>query len=85
MADEDATTTEDEAVESGDQGPARDKKTRRTDLVVMKELRRARRLFRDDQTAAQANFAIATANVLALIDLAAAIRETNPGADSEAD
>jgi hypothetical protein len=83
MADEETPTPEDEAVES-EQEPSKSKKTRGMDLVVMKEVRRARRLFRDDQTA-EADFVIATANVLALVDLAAAIRETNSGADSEAD
>jgi hypothetical protein len=83
MADEETPTPEDEAVESTEQEPAKGKKTRGMDLVVMKEVRRARRLFRDDEKA-EADFVIATANVLALVDLAAAVRETNQGADSEA-
>jgi hypothetical protein len=83
MAEEETPTPEDEAVESTEEGSPKTKKTRGMDLVVMKEVRRARRLFRDDQTG-EADFVIATANVLALVDLAAAIRETNSGADSEA-
>jgi hypothetical protein len=39
------------------------------------ELRRARRHFSDGQPTPEANFAVSVANVLALLDLAAAIRE----------
>jgi hypothetical protein len=46
-------------------------------VVVMREIRRARRLFRNQETVNEASFVVATANVLALVDLAAAIRESN--------
>jgi hypothetical protein len=59
------------------------KKPRGMDVVVMRELRRARKLYRDDESSSEASFIVATANVLALVDLAAAIRETG-GIASEA-
>jgi hypothetical protein len=43
----------------------------------MRELRRAHKVFNDgDASAAEANFLIASASVLATLDLAAAIRES---------
>jgi hypothetical protein len=91
MADEPASTPADEAsgaseqavAAASEQAVAGARKTQGTGLVVMKEIRRARRLFRDDQTEAEANFVLSAANVLALVDLAAAVRETNAGADSD--
>ena len=69
MADETARATGE-----SDEQELKSKKQRGLDVVVMKEIRRARRLFQDAETADEANFVLATANVLALVDLAAAIR-----------
>jgi hypothetical protein len=68
---------------ASDETPGPGKKPRPMDTVVMREIRRARKLFRDEETVAEANFVVAAANVLALVDLAAAIRETNPGSGEE--
>lgn len=47
------------------------------DTIALRELRRARKLMKDGEVSPEANVAIATANVLALLDLAAAIRGHN--------
>ena len=43
--------------------------------IARQEIRRARRLVTDGQPTPEATFAVSIANVLALLDLAAAIRE----------
>jgi hypothetical protein len=48
--------------------------------LAMRELRRAHKLFNEgDSSAAEAHFLVSSANVLATLDLAAAIRETQGG------
>ena len=50
------------------------------DSLAMRELRAARKLFKEgDTSAAEAQFLVAQANVLALLDLASAIREARGG------
>ncbi len=82
MSEEEGRMSEEPAENVGDdvqseQAAAKEKKSRGLNIVVMKEVRRARRLFQSEETAPEANFVISTANVLALVDLAAAIREAN--------
>jgi hypothetical protein len=45
------------------------------EAIARQEIRRARRLVNDGQPTPEATFAVSIANVLALLDLAAAIRE----------
>jgi hypothetical protein len=45
------------------------------EAIARQEIRRARRLVTDGQPTPEATFAVSIANVLALLDLAAAIRE----------
>jgi hypothetical protein len=52
--------------------------------LAMRELRRAHKVFNDgDASAAEANFLVASASVLATLDLAAAIRESKGIADDD--
>lgn len=51
------------------------KAARGMDTVAMRELRRARKLFQDGEPTREADFVVASAHVIALLDLAAAIRE----------
>jgi hypothetical protein len=57
------------------------KEKRGLDVVALRELRRARKLFKDGEPTPEANFVVATANVLALLELASAIRDHNNGSD----
>jgi hypothetical protein len=53
-------------------------KGRGLDALALRELRTARQLFTEgDSSAAEANFRVASARVLATLDLAAAIREAD--------
>ena len=62
----------------------RSKERRGLEAVALRELRRARKMFKDGEPTPAANFVVATANVLATLDLAAAIREHGGApADSE--
>jgi hypothetical protein len=65
-------------------GPrARKRQGRSLDSLAMRELRSARKLFREGGASAEeANFLVSMANVLATLDLASAIRESN-GATSD--
>ncbi len=45
------------------------------ETIARQEIRRARRLVTDGQPTPEATFAVSIANVLAMLDLAAAIRE----------
>jgi hypothetical protein len=45
------------------------------ETIARQEIRRARRLVNDGQPTPEANFAVSVAGVLAMLDLAAAIRE----------
>jgi hypothetical protein len=60
-----------------DMAESRPKKHQRgLDVLAMRELRSARKLFKDGaSSAAEVNYLVASANVLATLDLAAAIRE----------
>ena len=49
------------------------------ETIARQEIRRARRLVSDGQPTPEANFAISVAGVLAMLDLAAAIREHREG------
>ena len=69
-ADEPAFAEEGE----GDRGKAG---RRGLDSVALRELRRARKMFKDGEPTPAANFTVASANVLATLELAAAIREHN--------
>jgi hypothetical protein len=68
-ADEATTGTETEGGERSKRAP------RSMDVVALRELRRARKMFKDGEPTAEANFVVASAHVLALLDLAAAIRD----------
>ena len=62
----------------------RTKERRGLEAVALRELRRARKMFKDGEPTPAANFVVATANVLALLELASAIRERNEApADTE--
>ena len=62
----------------------RTKEGRGLEAVALRELRRARKMFKDGEPTPAANFVVATANVLALLELASAIRERNEApADTE--
>ena len=67
----------------GDEAAApRGKKQRGIGGLAMRELRRAHKVFNDgDASAAEANFLVASASVLATLDLASAIRESKGIAD----
>jgi hypothetical protein len=73
------TTVSDEDADTETTAPGSKKKQGRTlDALAMRELRSARKLFKEGEgSAAEANFLVATANVLATLDLASAIREAN--------
>jgi hypothetical protein len=49
------------------------------EAIARQEIRRARRLVNDGQPTPEANFAVSVAGVLAMLDLAAAIREHREG------
>jgi hypothetical protein len=49
------------------------------ETIARQEIRRARRLVNDGQPTPEANFAVSVAGVLAMLDLAAAIREHRDG------
>ena len=68
-----AAEMEGQGISDGDVGPK--KKERGFDAVALRELRRARKLVKDGEPTPEASFAVATANVLALLDLASAIRD----------
>ena len=72
-------TEEQEPAEEGGEteevAPAAKKRARGLDAIVMREIRRARKLFTDEETAAEASFIVSIANVLAIVELAAAVRE----------
>jgi hypothetical protein len=56
----------------------RKRNERGLDSMAMRDLRSARKLLKEgDASAAEANFLVASANVLAILDLACAIREAN--------
>ena len=57
-------------------------KRRGLDNMALRELRRAHKLFRDGGPSAdEANFLVASANVLATLDLASALRESRHESD----
>jgi hypothetical protein len=61
---------------------ARGRKQRGLDGLAMRQLRRAHKLFNDGgPSAAEANFLVASASVLATLDLASAIRESQHVSD----
>lgn len=66
---------------NGDEGSAKKEKatTRGFETLARQEIRRARRLVPDGQPTAEAQFAVSVAGVLAMLDLAAAIREHQQG------
>jgi hypothetical protein len=69
-----------EVTEGDEAAPPRGRKKqgRGLDALAMRELRAAHKLFKEgDGSAAEANFMVAYANVLATLDLASAIREAN--------
>jgi hypothetical protein len=66
-------------------GPrARKRQGRSLDTLAMRDLRTARKLFKEGGSAeSEATFLVAMANVLATLDLASAIRESNGGASDD--
>ena len=65
---------EDETTDNGQ--PKKPKDVQRGfETIARQEIRRARRLVTDGQPTPEATFAVSIANVLALLDLASAIRE----------
>jgi hypothetical protein len=68
--------------DGGGDGGAKKGKDRGFDAVALRELRRARKLVKDGEPTPEAHFAVASANVLALLDLAAAIRGRDEDADA---
>ena len=79
MADQSAPAVEAEEPVSATE-PARVKKAKSNghplEALARTEIRRARRLVTDGQPTSEATFAVSVANVLALLDLAASIRES---------
>ena len=76
MSDDDDLTEVDEST-GGRRG-----KQRGLDNMALRELRRAHKLFRDGgPSVEEANFLVASANVLATLDLASALRESRHEAD----
>jgi hypothetical protein len=75
--------SDDDDVTEGDETAApKTRKQRGLDSMAMRELRRAHKLFNDGgPSAAEANFLVASASVLATLDLASAIRESKGVAD----
>ena len=72
MSDDDDLTEVGEAVAA----KGRKRQGRGLDALAMRDLRSARKLFKaGDVSAEEANFLVASASVLATLDLAAAIRE----------
>jgi hypothetical protein len=70
-------------VSAGDE-PRKEKKPKEEvknayEASARQELRRARRAVTDGQPSAEATFAVSVANVFALLDLAAAIRQHGSG------
>lgn len=66
-------------------GPrARKRQGRTLDSLAMRELRSARKLFKEGGSSVEeANFLVAMANVLATLDLASAIREAGAAAPDD--
>ena len=68
---------EDDLIDVDETNPPRSTKQRGLDGLALRELRRAHKLFREGgQSAEEANFLVASASVLATLDLASAIRES---------
>jgi hypothetical protein len=77
--DDDGDATEDDL---GAAPRARGRKQRGLDSLAMRQLRRAHKLFGEGGlSAAEANFLVSSASVLATLDLASAIRETQHVSD----
>ena len=68
-------TDEQGAAENGQADKKPKELQRGFETIARQEIRRARRLVTDGQPTPEATFAVSIANVLALLDLAAAIRE----------
>jgi hypothetical protein len=76
-----------DTTEPGETSPPEDEKrtkkakesSRGFEAIARQEIRRARRLVTDGQPTPEANFAVSVAGVLAMLDLAAAIREHQEG------
>lgn len=76
---EETAAGEGEGEAEGEGGARREKRAKEAqhgyETVARQEIRRARRLASDGQPTPEANFALSIANVLAMLDLASAIRE----------
>jgi hypothetical protein len=73
---------EDDLIDVDETTQPRSAKQRGLDGLALRELRRAHKLFREGgQSAEEANFLVASANVLATLDLASALREPRRGSD----
>jgi len=76
-AEEESEGLDHEPGEETPRGRRKSNQPRGFDAVALRELRRARKLVKDGEPTGEATFAVATANVLALLDLASAIRDAN--------
>jgi hypothetical protein len=75
-------SNEDDVIEGGEAEAPRARRERGLGRFAMRELRRAHKLVKDGEpSAAEANFLVASANVLATLDLASAIREAKRDSD----
>ena len=82
--DGDLTEDDDDVIEDdlGAAPRARSRKQRGLDGLAMRQLRRAHKLFNEGgPSAAEANFLVSSASVLATLDLASAIRESQRVSD----
>jgi hypothetical protein len=81
-AHETVTSAEDQGTSAADgekQGKKAKESARGFESIARQEIRRARRLVNDGQPTPEANFAVQVAGVMAMLDLAAAIREHRNG------
>jgi hypothetical protein len=83
---EDTKANPEEVAEQAGDAPEKEKRSKRgLDAVALRQIRSARKLVTEEGPNPEADFMIASANVLALLDLAAAIRSHNGGGDDEGD
>ena len=75
MTEENTQVADEQGAENGQADKKAKELQRCFETIARQEIRRARRLVTDGQPTPEATFAVSIANVLAVLDLAAAIRE----------
>ena len=75
MTEENTQVADEQGAENGQADKKAKELQRGFETIARQEIRRARRLVTDGQPTPEATFAVSIANVLAVLDLAAAIRE----------